>query len=72
MARADRIVKQHLRTKFLITLKTGTTWSGLLVDADASTLQLIDAEVFDADGTSTKADGRVFLPRADLAYMQLA
>ncbi len=71
MAR-DRILKQYLRRRFLITTKDDQTWSGVVLEADAFTLRLHDAELINRDQTRTKADGQVFLPRADIAYMQHA
>lgn len=72
MARSDRVVKRYLRTRFLITTKENRTWEGLLVEADDRSLLLLHAELIAADGTRTAADGQVFLPRADVAYMQRA
>lgn len=70
MARADRVVRQYLRTRFVITMKPGQTWSGVLLEADDRTLRLSDARLINSDGTETSADGHVFLPRGDVAYMQ--
>lgn len=72
MARADRILKSYRRDKFLITTKPGQTWSAVVMDVDDRTLSLLDVEVVAPDGTRTKADGQIFLPRADVAYMQRA
>jgi hypothetical protein len=68
--RTDRVVKQYLRTRFGITMKSGATWSGVLLEADAQTLRISDARLINPDGTETAADGNVFLPRADVAYLQ--
>lgn len=68
--RADRVVKQYLRTKFLITCKSGQTWRGVLLEVDDRTLRLSEAVLIASDGTETQADGNIFLPRADVAYMQ--
>lgn len=70
--RPDRILKSYRRDKFLITTKPGQTWSAVVMDVDERTLFLLDAEAVAPDGTRTKADGQVFLPRADVAYMQRA
>lgn len=71
MARADRLVKATLRRKLLITTKDGHTWRAVLMDADANTLSLLEVEHIASDGTATKADGQVLLPRGDVAYMQI-
>lgn len=68
--RRDRIIKAKLRRKLLITTRDGQTWRAVLMEADEYTLSLFDAEVLDADGGATKADGQVLLPRADVAYFQ--
>lgn len=68
--RPDRVVKSSLRSRFLITLKSGLTWDGVLYEADLNTLVLRDAAAIQADGSKTVADSEVFLPRADVAYMQ--
>lgn len=70
MARPDRLIRQYLRDRFVITTKSGETWSAILLDADQNTLILADVEAVAPDGSATKADGQVFLPRADVAYMQ--
>jgi small nuclear ribonucleoprotein (snRNP)-like protein len=70
MARSDRIVRRYLRTKFLITMKNGQTWSAVLMEVDEHSLSLADTEFINPDGTRTPAEGQVFLPRADVAYMQ--
>lgn len=70
MGRADRVVRQHLRTTFTVTMKSGRTWRGVLLDADANTLRMADSRLINPDGGETEADGQVFLPRADVDYMQ--
>ncbi len=71
MLRPDRIVRNHLRTKFLITTHGGQTWRAVLMEADEHTLSLFDVESLAPDGTATPADGQVLLPRGDVAYMQI-
>lgn len=70
MARPDRIVRTHLRSRFVITTKDDKTWNAVLLDADATTLVLADVEALAPDGSATKADGHIYLPRVDVAYMQ--
>jgi hypothetical protein len=72
MMRPDRIVQQQLRTRFIITMKSGQTWSALLISADRNTLHLAEASAITPGGDATPADGQIFLPRADVAYMQRA
>lgn len=68
--RADRIVRSHIRTRFLVTLKTGESFEGLLYDADAATLNFVDAWAVDTNGRR-QVDGQLFVARADVAYMQI-
>jgi small nuclear ribonucleoprotein (snRNP)-like protein len=68
--RPDRIVRSSVRCRFLVTLKSGLTWDGILYEADVMTLVLRDAKAIGADGSKVEADSEVFLPRADVAYMQ--
>lgn len=70
MARRDRLVRQHLRTRFLVTAKSGQTWNAVLLDADDRSVILTDVESVGPDGTRTSVVGQVFLPRDDIAYMQ--
>lgn len=72
MGRRDRIVRGLLRTRFLITTKGGATWDAVLMEADESSLMLFDAAMVHPDGSRTPADGQVFVPRSDVAYMQRA
>jgi small nuclear ribonucleoprotein (snRNP)-like protein len=70
--RADRIVRRLLRTEFVVTMKSGQTWQGVLTEADEHSLALMAVSEIALDGTRTPADGQVFLPRRDVAYMQRA
>lgn len=67
----DRLIRAHLRTRFVVTLKSGEAFDGLLIDADASTLILADAWLIEQAGRHS-VDGQLFVARADVAYMQLA
>lgn len=53
-------------------MKSEQTWAGVLLEADDLTYRLADAGVVNPDQSITKADGQVFLPRNDVAYMQHA
>lgn len=70
MFNRDRLVKSHLRSRFIATLKTGETFEGLLYDADPATLVFADAWVVGANGRS-QVDGQLFFARSDVAYMQI-
>jgi hypothetical protein len=66
----DRLVKSHVRTRFLVTLKTGEAFEGLLYDADGRTLDFADAWAVDTNARR-QVDGHLFIARADIAYMQI-
>lgn len=69
MWRKDHLLDTIMRDRVLVTLKDGQTFRGLFDGADANHLTLIDAEYLKTDGV-TKVDGRVFLPRDHVAYLQ--
>jgi hypothetical protein len=58
-----------LRERFVITLKSGETFDGLLDDHDESTIELLDPFAVDKTGR-VSVDGRLYLPRAEIAYFQ--
>lgn len=69
MARRDRLIRHHLRDRFVVTMSTGESFEGLLLDVDDRTIQLADVKAL--DGVQRLAvDGVVFLPRMGVAYMQ--
>lgn len=68
MAR-DRLLRQHLRERFVVTLKSGDTFDGLVDQWDESTIELLDPHVVSKDGLAA-VDGRLYLPRAEINYMQ--
>lgn len=70
MARADRLIRSHFRERYLVTLQDGTAFDGLLLDADATTIVLADAQQVAANGDRLQVDGQIWLPRSGVAYMQ--
>lgn len=66
----DRVIRAHVRSRFVVTLKTGEAFEGLLDDADSSTLVLVDASAV-AERGRARVDGHLFLARGDVAYMQI-
>ncbi|MGZ4617168.1 MAG: hypothetical protein ACXV3F_00260 [Frankiaceae bacterium] len=67
--RRDRLIRMYARERFVITLKSGQTFDGLIEDHDESTIELVDANSVTREAR-TPVDGRLYLPRADIAYMQ--
>ena len=68
--RSDRLIRQHYRDRYLVTLASGEAFEGVLIDLDPSHIVLADAEVVRADGERTPVDGRLWLPRPNVLYMQ--
>lgn len=69
MRRRDSLLRQLLRERFVITLKTGETFDGLLDRWDESTIELLNAHAV-SEKTRLPVDGRVYVPRDQVAYMQ--
>lgn len=65
----DRLLKRYLRERFIVTLKTGEAFDGLLDQWDESTIELVAVTAV-AETTRVAVDGRVYLPRPQIAYMQ--
>lgn len=65
----SRIVRGLFREEIVATLKTGETFKGVLVAADAHALVLREAHQL-AERGSVPVDGELLLPRADIRYLQ--
>lgn len=70
MNRRDRLVRQSLRNRFVFTLRSGETFEGLLLDADATTVHVADAFALQGQSPRVAVDGELYLPRAEVVYMQ--
>lgn len=68
--RRDRLLRTYVRERFVVTMKSGETFDGLLDDHDETTVELVDAHHLSASGVVSTVDGRLYLPRAGIAYMQ--
>lgn len=68
--RRDRVLRLYLRERFIVALKAGDTFDGLLDEHDESTIELLDAHLVEKDGTLTAVNGRLYVPRSEIAYMQ--
>lgn len=67
----DRLIKQVLRQRFVVTQKSGPMFSALLVDADRRTFRFGDVSVLGDSGTERPAaPGELYIDRANVAYMQ--
>lgn len=68
--RADRLVRSLLRERFVVTLRSGETFDGLLVDADVKTFRMANAFAVDPKGNRVSVDGELFIPRDQVTYFQ--
>lgn len=69
-----RIIREHLRKRVIVTLKTGEAFGGVLFSADSEALLLRDSVVLEAAGTDrskTPIDGELLVLRPDIAYVQI-
>jgi hypothetical protein len=66
----DRIVTDHLREKYVVTLKSGETFDGVLTEADGRSVVLMQARSLSPDHNPVLIDGCLVLARADIRYLQ--
>lgn len=66
----DRLLADRLRERFVVTMASSESFSGLLASADERSVVLIDCQVFSQDGTRKSVDGELVLRREAIAYMQ--
>lgn len=67
--RRDRLIRNALRERFVVTLKSGETFDGLLVEADVKTFVLANA--WSLEGRDrVSVDGQLFVPRDEVSYLQ--
>lgn len=68
--RADRLIRQHYRDRYLVSLSSGEAFEGALDELDGSHYVLVDAVAVSPSGDRVPVDGRLWLPRANVLYMQ--
>lgn len=68
----DRLVKRRLRDRVVITLKSGTAFSGVLYEADGKSYVLRAAEALGvaSNGSNAPVDGEVIVARSDVEFVQ--
>lgn len=71
MARADRLLRGQIKSRYLVTIDTGETFEGVLLDADSDHLVLADSDAISPNGDRLKVDGQLWLPRQNISYLQL-
>lgn len=69
LAFGDRLVRRRVRKRLLVTLKTGETIGGVLVDADRSSFVFAQASMVGGD-EAVPVDGELIVARSDVAYIQ--
>jgi small nuclear ribonucleoprotein (snRNP)-like protein len=67
--RRDRLLQRLVRERFVVTLKSGDTFDGLLDELDDHTVVLVDPYAV-TERARTSVDGKMYLPRDHVAYMQ--
>jgi len=67
--RKDRLLRDLLRDRFIVTLRSGESFDGLLMDTDESTCRLVDSYALDGKNR-VRVDGDLFVPRSEIVYMQ--
>lgn len=68
-----RLIREHVRRRCIVTLKTGEGFGGVLFSADSEAIVLREAVLLDdsaTDRTSSPVDGELLVLRADVAYLQ--
>lgn len=67
---ADRLMRDRLKARFIITTTTGEAFDGLLSEIDERTVVLVNVGVVKDVGSVAPVDGEVILRRDAIAYMQ--
>lgn len=65
----DRLLKSRLREEFVVTMKSGAGWRGVLYSVDERSIVLRSAEAL-SEGVRGAVDGELILFRDQIAYMQ--
>lgn len=68
-----RLLRQRLRRRVIVTLKSGESFGGVLYEADADAIVLRNAEAIGMGERQSNlaVDGEVLVLRADVSYFQL-
>lgn len=68
----DRLLRERLCDKVVVTLKTGTAFGGLLFEVDDRVVVLRDTQALGAghNGDHVVVDGELVLFRSDIEYLQ--
>lgn len=66
------VLREVLRDRLIVTMKSGEAFDGVLLAADDKTWRLVNATALRAGerGEDVPVDGSVILPRDNIAYCQ--
>ena len=70
--KTGHILRQTLRERVLVTLKTGEAFDGVLMCSDERTWEFVQAKAVGAgmNGADVPVDGRLLIPADNVAYAQ--
>lgn len=66
-----RLIRNRLRHRVVVTLKSGAAFEGVLYEADSEALVLREAKQVNETRGPVPVDGELVLFRADVDYLQL-
>lgn len=70
-SRPDWVIRDQLKSQILVTMDDGTGFRGALEHADRMSLTMLGAyQLSVSQEAPVKANGRMILPRAKIAYIQ--
>ena len=67
--RKDRILKGLILERFIVTLRSGESFDGLLAAADTNTIRLVSSYALSGKDR-VSVDGELFIPRSEVIYLQ--
>jgi hypothetical protein len=67
--RRDRMLRESVRDRFIVTTTSGETWDGVLREWDETHLIFVHVKAF-VDGKWVPFDGQLWLQRIAVDYMQ--
>lgn len=68
--RTPSVLDERLLESVIVTLKSGTTFAGVLYAEDSGAVVLCKAEQVERDGRKIPADGEVVVLRGDIDFIQ--
>ena len=68
--RADRLIRQVVRRRFLVTMDSDEGFEGVLLEADEGHYVFDDASSVAPSGERLRVDGKLWIPRGRVKYFQ--